>query len=290
MEQRYCLITPAYNEEANLPRLVRSVTAQTIPPVLWVIVNDGSQDGTGRLLEELAREVPCVQPIHRTRDQSGTYYRRKIAAFEQGYRRVQETGAAYAFLGNLDADISMRPDYYESMLRAFSENPRLGIAGGAYAFDGTVHRPILHKNAIPGSILMFRRECFEAIGGYLPLPYGGEDTLACLMARVGGWETGFFPQHVVTQHRVVGTAENTGILKARFRQGLSEYELGYHPLFSFIKCLRRCLIERPRVVGSVARYLGYLCGAFVIKDSPCPPAARALLRKEQWQRIFPGQA
>ena len=286
MELRYCLITPAYNEEANLPGLFESVRAQTIQPVCWVIVNDGSDDGTGRLIDDFAEQVGYVEPVHLGRDKVETYYSRKIFAFSEGYRKLAACCNDYGFLGNLDADIAMPPDYYEKVLGSFAANPRLGIAGGGYVYEGTAYAPLLHADTVPGSILMFRRECYEAVGGYLPLRYGAEDTLACVMARTEGWEVELLSDCDVVQRRVVGMAENNGILKARFRQGLSEYDIGYHPLFTFVKFVRRCFRERPFVIGSFARYLGYLCGPLVARSRMGPPRARNTLRREQLRRVF----
>ena len=130
-ETNYCLITPAYNEEANLPRLFESIDAQTIRPVLWVIVNDGSRDRTKQIIEELVSRTTYIRPVHLTRNEATTYYSRKIHAFNEGYNVLRNAGPDYSFLGNLDADMSMSPDYYESILHEFTRNVRLGIAGGA---------------------------------------------------------------------------------------------------------------------------------------------------------------
>ncbi len=285
MDQTYCIITPAYNEEANLERLFESVTHQTIKPVVWIIVNDGSQDRTGQILTALASQVDYIVPVHRTRNVGTTYYSRKIEAFREGYRKLVSLNPSYGFIGNLDADISLPVDFYENLLREFSDNPKLGIAAGSYEYVDSTEKVMLRKDTVPGSILMFRRACYEAIEGYRPLRYGAEDTLACVMARMEGWQTECFLQYKVTQHRVVGTAGNTTILKARFRQGLSEYDIGYHPLFSFMKFVRRCFLERPRPIAALARYIGRLCGPFFCRGSVCPKNARVFLRNEQWNQL-----
>lgn len=286
MNQRYCIITPAYNEEANLERLYESVSGQTVRPVLWVIVNDGSNDRTGAIITSLASQADYIIAVQRTRETVATYYSRKVLAFDEGYRKLASVGPDYEFLGNLDADISLPSDYYESILSEFSANPKLGVAGGAYGYVDPTEKVMLRRDTVPGSILMFRRACYEAIGGYLPLRYGAEDTLACVMARMADWQTECFLRYKVTQHRVVGTAGNTTILRARFRQGLSEYDIGYHPLFSFAKFIRRFFRERPWALAALARYVGRLCGPFVVRDRICPESARIFLRDEQWHQMF----
>lgn len=86
-------------------------------------------------------------------------------------------------------------------------------------------------------------------------------------------------------HRRVGTSGGAGMLKARFRQGISEYNIGYHPLFAFLKLIKRMVVEKPYLVGACARYIGCLCGPFFVDRQMVPAEAVAQLRKEQFARL-----
>lgn len=286
MKYRYCLITPAYNESENLDRLVESVNNQSVLPEAWIIVNDGSNDDTGSKIDDYAKLYRFIYSIHLLRDNVVSYYSRKIHAFYEGFKLLQTLNICYEFIGNLDADISMPRNYYENILNEFSNDNLLGVAGGEYRYPSGVQQPILYKNMVPGSILMFRRECFEEVGGYCPLKYGAEDTLACIIARKKGWKTRTFFEYPVIQHRIVGSAGGMRFYRSRFRQGLSEYDIGYHALFSFLKFCKRSIRERPIFLSAMFRFLGYMAGFFVINKRTVPEEIVCYIRKEQKTRMF----
>lgn len=286
MDQPYCIITPAYNETCNIDRLVTSVVEQDKLPVIWVIVNDGSSDDTGTKIDRYASKYDFISCVHLERDNVESYYSRKIIAFIEGYKFLQSKKVLYDYIGNLDADISLPADYYSNILTEFSQNSTLGIAAGRYIYPDTSRKPILSETSAPGSILVFRRQCFEEIGGYLPLRYGAEDALACIQAQSKNWEVRMFPEYVALQHRIVGSATGMKFCTARFRQGLSEYDIGYHPLYSFLKFLYRLFIEKPVILSSLSRYLGYLSGGCIIRNRVVPAKTVAFLRKNQIKRLF----
>ena len=130
---RYVLITPARNEEAFIERTIRSVVGQTILPARWVIVNDGSTDGTGGIARTHAAQHDWIEVVDmpERRDRS---FAAKVHCFNAGYARVK--GLDHEVVGNLDADISFEPDYLEFLLRRFAEDPRLGVAGTIFKEDG----------------------------------------------------------------------------------------------------------------------------------------------------------
>ena len=263
MKDNIVIITPAFNEEVNLDRLSNSILSQKLLPQLWIIVNDESSDSTGKMIDELSEKYDFIHAVHNKKSLGKfNYYAHKIHAFNKGYEYLKGLNLDYSFVSNLDADMSLPPNYYSDIINEFTSNPKLGIAGGSYRYSDNQTKVIWGGNYVPGSILMARRECFEQIGGYKPLKFGAEDTLLCIEAEVNGWNVEYFPQYQVVQHRIVGTTGGFGILNARYRQGLSEYSIGYHPLFSFIKFLKRAFEEKPYIIGSIARYSGYLLGPF----------------------------
>ena len=144
----------------------------------------------------------------------------------------------------------------ESLLEEFARNPGLGIGGALISekVGSRVRRQITNMMHVSGTCQMFRRRCFEAIGGYLPLKHGGEDTAADVMARMRGWEATTFLHLEIRHGRRCGTAMG-GLLQARYRDGVLDYTLGKPPLFMAVKTVRR-LVEDPLVLGSFARLAG----------------------------------
>lgn len=281
MTPAYVLITAAYNEEQFLPLTIESVVSQTVLPQRWVIVSDASTDRTDQIVQEYAARHNFIRLLRITEPHPRNFAA-QVHAINLGCASLDDCD--YRFIGNIDADVSFGPDYFATLLRRFEANPKLGLAGGVTREqDGTVASAPRGEalQSVPHALQLFRRKCFEDVGGYPVLPYGGPDTYAEVMARMKGWQvTGF--EDLVAQHYRY-TASAGGQLRGRFRQGLMESSLGYDPLFEAVKCARR-LREKPAGVGAVARIAGF-CWAQV---SHKPAVSREFvhyLRREQKQRV-----
>lgn len=251
---RYVLVTPARNEGRFLRALLDSVVAQTIPPVKWVIVSDGSTDDTDLIVTEYARRHDFISLLRRENG-AGRSFGSKAVAFQCGV--AQLGSVAFDYLGNLDADITLEADYYERILRELDRNPRLGIATGV-CWDKTARgfkQVTISLNHAVGAVHFFRRACFEAVGGYRPVSVGGMDSLAVLTARMLGWETRCFPDLPVYHHKPVDSANGSG-WRVAYRAGQTEYHIGTHPLFAAVKALRRWQ-SSPWLLGSLIRLLAY---------------------------------
>ncbi|MFY9397392.1 MAG: glycosyltransferase family 2 protein [Desulfomonilia bacterium] len=277
----YVLVTPARNEEAFIERTIVSVVSQTVPPRKWVIVSDGSTDATDAIVSRYASQYPFIRLIRR---ESGANrnFGSKIMAFNAGYAALKDT--TYDLIGNLDADVSFEPRYYETMLEKFSQNPGLGLAGGEIYeyYDGREYAYNSSPWHVSGAIQLFRREAFEDIGGYRAIEKGCVDALACIMVPMRGWKVEKYPEIKVTHYRRQGSAK--GVLSTRYHYGALERSLGYHPLYEALKCARR-LRERPYVLGSLSHLSGYIIagirnGPYLVGDE-----VREYLRKEHLQRI-----
>src|SRR2546422_1727582 len=203
----YALITPARNEEANIERTIRSVIAQSRLPKRWVIVSDASTDRTDDIVSRYAAHFAWIQFI-RVNDQDGPRsFARQVFATNVGYTAVQSLN--FQFLGVLDADVSFDSDYYERLLNELHRNPHLGITGGTILEDqGGQFRPRMWnaERCVPGAIQLFRRSCYEAIGGYISLEFGGQDAIAIEMALMKGWEVKSIIDLPVLHHRKSGSA------------------------------------------------------------------------------------
>ena len=286
---KYVLVTPARNEEAYIRETIEAVVNQTHLPERWVIVSDGSTDRTEEIVREYEREHSFITLLC-AQGRGKRSFGSKALAFKAGYEIV--TGASYEFIGNLDADVTFARTYYERMLEEFSQNPRLGVAGGIIAeeWNGGLRksRSAIHHAA--GAMQLFRRECFEQIGGYVPMRTGGIDSVALIMARMKGWETRMFRDMEVLHHRKEGSALGAG-LRLRFRQGETDYNLGSHPVFIVVKGIRR-LMEKPYVISSAARMCGFFWSWLRRPARDVPEDVVRYYRKEQMRRLrrilFPG--
>lgn len=283
MNAIYVLVTAARNEEAYIEKTIKSVISQTIRPKKWVIVSDSSTDRTEEIVNKYSAEYDFIQLLS-SRGDVNRNFGSKVYAINKGLKMLE--GIDYQFIGNIDADIEFESDYFERILERFNDNVNLGIAGGwLHQLQNGKYRERLanSKRSVPGSIHMFRRECFEMIGGYLPLKIGGEDSTAEVMARMCGWATKSFPDLRVFHHRI----KNTNIciiLCVRYQKGVEDYFIGSHPLFEVLKCFIR-IKERPFVIGNIFRFFGYFWNLLRKKPIPVPNDVVQYLRKEQMLRI-----
>jgi biofilm PGA synthesis N-glycosyltransferase PgaC len=284
--RHYVLVTPARNEEAYIQETIESVVSQTVLPEKWVIVSDGSVDRTDEIVASYARRHAFIHLIRREADgrrPEQKDFGAKVRAFRAGYEEL--SGTRHHFLGNLDADITMAPSYFAQLLERFDSNTNLGLGGGIVLepVNGKFVPQHTSLNSVCGSVQLFRKECYEAFGGYVPMPMGGVDAAAEIMCRMHGWEVRTFPDIQVRAQRRVLTGAST-ILHTRYRSGFSNYLLGYHPLFQLASCLSR-MAEKPYVLGSSARLLGYVIPWLRRDSRALPDQVCRFLRWEQMRRV-----
>jgi glycosyltransferase involved in cell wall biosynthesis len=282
----YVLVTPARNEEAFIEDTIRSVVAQTARPVRWIIVSDGSTDGTDAIVRRYADRHAWIEllrmPEHRDRS-----FAAKAGCFNAAYERLRPL--EFDLVGNLDADITLGPDYYVFLLDKFAEQPRLGVAGTPFVEDAD--RPHNHTYAhefadlrhVSGACQMFRRQCFEEVGGYTPIKGGGIDWVAVTTARMKGWETRTFVERTALHRRKMGTASR-GPLMARFQHGKEDYYVGGHPLWQVLRGAFQ-MKGKPWVLGGLCLILGYFWAMATQTPRLVPPDLMAFHRAEQMARL-----
>ena len=220
----YVLITAAHNEEAYIDYTIQSILAQTILPKKWIIISDGSIDRTDEIVMQYAKQNDFMELIRKNTKNEGVDFSSKVYAIYQGYNQLW--GIQYDFIGILDADVSFSPYYYESVLKKFNENNKLGIAGGIVFDkydDRNVRRSPVYREYVPGCIQLFRRECYEDIGGFLPLKDGAEDTVAVITARMKGWKVEAFEELNVFHHKYSKAIR--GRLRESFREGKMSFSI-----------------------------------------------------------------
>lgn len=281
MPPTYVLITPARNEAQFIEQTINSMLSQTVLPLKWVIVSDGSTDGTDEIVSKYLRDHSWMELV-RMPERSERHFAGKVYAFNAGYARVKQLD--YDVIGNLDGDITFDPDYIWMLLSKFAENPRLGVAGTPYEERNSQYdyrfASIEH---VPGACQLFRRKCFEEIGGYSPVKGGTIDSIATMSARMKGWETRAFTDKLCRHHRESGTAQGNS-LTARFRRGEKAYAVGNHPLWEMFRAVYQ-MTRRPYIVGGMALLAGYMWSMIRRPERPVPAELVAFQRQEQMQRL-----
>lgn len=279
---KYVIITPAHNEEQFIEQTIESMIAQTVRPLKWVVVNDGSTDRTGQIVQRYAERFDFIELINQVR-QPERNFARKVFAFNRGLAAINELD--FAYIGNIDADIFFGPRYFENILAELAGDDKLGISGGIVytKFTDTFSTYDTTADSVGGKVQLFRRACFEDIGGYRPLKYGGIDAAAEITARMKGWKVRKSFEHPAYEGRPTGFAYGKPVI-AKLCEGRRFYSLGYDPLFYFFRCLYR-LHEYPLFIGSMAALLRYMFGYLRREPRVLPSEIISYLRAEQRAKI-----
>jgi biofilm PGA synthesis N-glycosyltransferase PgaC len=282
MNRRYVLLTAAKDEEAYLEEVIGYVLRQTVRPLAWFIVDDGSCDRTASIVERIAVEHPLIHfqsAASRGGRNFSSQYKTIMAAYDLA-RSLE-----FDFVGVLDADQApQQKDYYESILAEFDRNPRLGVASG-FVYErprGLWESRTSNATDSVASSAIFRRNCFDQIGGYKPLYYGGSDWLIQIDAKMAGWEIMTRPDLHLLHYRA--TSSVGGIWRGKFKAGMMDASFGSGPVFEFFKCCRRLMV-RPIFLGSFICFCGYLWWKFTGRNPLIPPAKVAFLRREQRAKL-----
>jgi glycosyltransferase involved in cell wall biosynthesis len=246
--------------------------AQALLPERWVIVDDGSTDRTAEIVHGYAGRFPWIELLQRPQrlDRS---FAGKVHAFNVGLERVKPL--EFEVIGNLDADLSFDPNYLEFLMRKFSDDPKLGVGGTPFLEDGydSARDSFEGENHVAGGCQLFRRQCFEDVGGYIPNPAGGIDWIAVTTARMKGWKTRSFPEKRFHHYRTLGTAGRTTVA-ASFSYGEKDYYLGGSPLWQLFRVAYR-MTKQPVLIDGLALLSGY-CWAAVRRIER--PVSRELMR------------
>lgn len=280
MNPKYVIITPVRDEEAYFHHTVESVVSQTIQPAEWVIVDDGSTDNTGRIVDEYARKFSWIRTVHRPNRGFRKSGGGVVEAFYEGYNSLQIKG--WDFLIKLDGDLTFSPEYFQGCFEHFAKEPRLGIGGGDiyHSLGGKLKLEVVPRFHVRGATKIYRRACWEAIGGLLTAT--GWDTLDEVKANMLGWNTYSFSELQLIHHRLTGTAE--GLLRDRVKYGSVCFICGYHPLYVLARCLYR-LPRKPYILGSLAILFGFLKSYFIHTPQSNDEPLIRYLRKQQLRRL-----
>jgi glycosyltransferase involved in cell wall biosynthesis len=246
-----------------------------------VIVSDASSDRTDEIVNEYRRQYEWIDlirmPEHRDRS-----FAAKVQCINAGLQSIEQV--PFDIVASLDADISFEPDYFEFLLDKFAADPRLGIAGTPFVEDGR-HYDYRFTNIehVSGACQVFRRGCFEEIGGYVPIRGGGIDWTAVTTARMKGWRTRTYTEKTCLHHRRMGTG-SANQLKGIYRHGQKDYYLGGHPAWQLFRGLYQ-LTRRPRVLGGLCLMAGYVAAWFRHAPRPISTELIAFHQAEQMTRL-----
>ena len=279
----YIVISPVRNEEEYLPDTISCMASSSIRPKQWVIVNDGSTDGTKAILDAAAEQFDWITVVHRADRgyrQAGTGV---IEAFYDGYSRISITD--YEYLVKLDGDLSFSKDYFERCFAIFNREPKLGIGGGTICnkLNGVLEPesridPLFH---VRGATKLYRKQCWDQIGGLIRAP--GWDTVDEVKANMLGWTTRTFPEVKLLHHRMAGAAY--GQWSNWVKGGRAAYVSRYHPVFMVLKCCRR-LFSRPYIVGGCGLFWGFCSGYFFRLPRVADQQLIRYFRQQQFNRLL----
>lgn len=284
-KRAYALVTACRNEAAFIRDLVSTVVRQTVPPKRWVIIDDNSSDATFELAQTSSRQFPFID-VRRANFGRDRSFSSQVYAQQEGYAALRELD--FEFIGFLDADIRLSPDYYEKVLSRLSNDPSLAVAGGLLvdkqgnSFGRQRQKSLSHH--VPGGVQFFRRQCYDEIKGYTPIEGGGQDTVAETFCLMRGWKVQSFADIVVYHLR-----PSEGAPHAHFRAGVRWgemcYALGYHPLYYGLNTLMRFLV-RPSVRLASGQTYGFCRACFHGKDRPVSAEFVEFVRRRQLKKLW----
>jgi poly-beta-1,6-N-acetyl-D-glucosamine synthase len=277
----YVLITPARNEAAFIERTIKSVIAQVVRPLRWIIVSDGSTDETDDFVRKYAIENSWIELI-RMPERHERHFAGKVLAFNAGYEHVKNL--PYQAIGSMDADVSFDADYFAFLLQKLASDDRLGLVGTPFSDPSLSYDyRFVSIEHVSGACQLFRRECFEQIGGYVAAKGGAIDRIANIAARMKGWKTRTFTEKSYVHHREIGRAQD-GPLRAGLKDGAKDYAVGAHPIWMLFRVIYQ-MSKKPFVIGALAIGWGYVRAYFQGTKRQVPAELVRFTRQEQMRRL-----
>jgi biofilm PGA synthesis N-glycosyltransferase PgaC len=279
----YVLVTAARNERDVIHFPLESVIAQTVLPQIWVIVSDSSVDGTDDIVRTYAEKHSFIR-LCRVDSQAARNTAGKVRAIAEGLKMLAQT--EYAYVGNLDADVSFHETYFETLIERFESDEELGVIGGRiFETDrhGRLRQAKTSMESVAGAVQFFRKECFDQVGGYQPIAGGMEDGIAEITARYHGWKSCSYTDLQVIHHREMGTVGRS-VYEARFRSGVTECIVGFGFAYHVIRALSRVL-EKPYVIGTALIMAGYVWARLSRQPQVVPDYIAKHIRREQMHRL-----
>jgi len=279
---KYALMTAARNEEAFIEQTIRSVVAQTALPAKWIVVSDGSTDQTDNIVKKYAAQYEWIQllrmPEHREHD-----FASKAHCLRAAWEALQPL--PFDVIANLDADITFDADYMSFLLDKLAGDLRLGVVGTRFTENSrqVYDYKFMNDEHVSGGAQIFRRACFEEVGGYIPMRRGGEDWAAVTSARMKGWRTRSYTEKLFVHHRPMG-GNGQPRWSSHWRQGERDYLTGGHPLWQLSRSAYQTS-RRPYIVGGLSLLCGFAWACLLGMKRPVPEDLMLFHRSEQMARL-----
>jgi len=281
MNARYVVISPVRDEDRFLERTLESVLSQSILPVRWVIVDDGSVDRTPEILSRFEEKTPWISVIGRKRSGGRQLGTAEIVAFNAGYETLD--GLEYDYIVKLDCDLVLPPNYFEALFAHFDLDPRLGIASGVYleVRDGRCNVVVMPSYHAAGASKVLRRSCFQQIGGFVGMR--GWDTVDEIKAQAMKWHTRHFRE--IQFHHLKPEGEGSGWRSTQQLHGEVYYRSGGSKLFFLLKVLHRAVTMKPLVLSATTMLCDYLKPCLMRAPKLVTAAEGRLYRQMQYSRL-----
>lgn len=281
----YSIISPVRNEQEHISLTLDSVVSQTVLPLQWIIVDDGSTDQTASIVSEYAKTYPWIRLIYR-KDQGhgsveGVQRGEVVKAFYEGFRYVSLEDVE--FISKLDGDLVLSPDYFEQLLNRAADDAKLGIISGVayYMYRGQRILEGTPAHFTTGAAKLYRTTCFQEIGGLVPTR--GWDTLDGIRAQMRGWKTRSYPDLQFLHLRPMNARVNWN--KGRMGLGFTDYLLGNHPIFELVRCIYR-MTSPPYLIGGLFMLYGYIQAAVRGEKQIVTAEERRFRQKQQLRRLL----
>lgn len=282
MNKSYVIVTPVHNEESYIQYTLKSVIEQTFVPVQWIIVDDGSTDGTTDIITSYIANFPWIKlvtnPTIGVKPEGGS---KIVRAFYFGYSSLNISN--FDFLVKLDADLTLPPRYFEEVSKAFSEDSSIGMCGGFLTeySAGKWKKASSAKYHLRGAIKAYRKSCFDQIGG---IPYSliwdGIDEMKAMSL---GWNVKILDLEV-KHHRKRSTIINKGI-SSSYSAGKQYYKHGYDVFLAFCRSVTYGLRTPPYLLTIFGFLTGFFSEWFHKTPKAVTPELETFIRKYQYNRI-----
>ncbi len=277
--KKYAIVTPVKDEINYFPRTVASILSQEIKPKKWIIIDDGSTDGTTEIIQKVERENNWIEGIYRESNK----IRKPGGEFVLAIGLEKINIYDYDFIVRMDGDLDFESNYFTVLFEKFENNPKLGIASGV-CFITRNGKQIEEKHPrfhTRGPLKTYRTQCYKDINGLLNCL--GWDSIDELKANMLGWNSQSFPELKI--HHLKKTQSAGGIFSGSFNTGIASYNSGSHPLFVLAKALKIILVRRYRF-NSIGLLSGYFSCMIKLKPKPIDRELIKYVRKQQINKLL----
>lgn len=271
-------------------RTLESVMAQSVPPALWVVVDDGSSDDTPSILESYRSRMSYLKVVRRANRGRRSVGPGVIEAFYAGLETVAL--GEFDYLCKLDLDLDLPARYFELLMERMEADPRLGTTSGKPYFvacgSGKLVAEVCGDEMSVGMTKFYRVQCFREIGGFVrQVMWDGID---CHRCRMLGWVAESVDDEALRfiHLRPMGSSQK-GIWTGRVRSGYGQYFMGTAPVYLLASAIFR-LPKHPVVAGSMAMLWGYFSSALRGVERYDDLEFRRFLRSYQYACLLLGKS